>query len=148
LKDPKQRAGNGQRAAHVLAAINNTGQTAKEIAAAAGMDPESVRKPISGLCRDGQVFKAKFSSMLVWYFTTEAAAKAFTCPVRPTKEPGFSPPKVQAGFVRGAQVVRPDHVKVQKCPGFQGLGFAEPAKPENSPFASLGVGRYLTEETA
>ena len=147
MKDPMERAANGQRSAHVLAAINDKGQTAKEIALVAGMLPESVRKPIARLCSEGQVFKAKFSSMLVWYFKTEAAAKAFTCPVRLPKESGFSPPKVQTGFVRGAHVHTPAHVKVQKCPGFNGLGFAADPEPAAGGFKSLGVGRYL-EETA
>jgi hypothetical protein len=36
---------------------------------------------------------------------------------------------------------------VQRCPGFNGLGFAEPAKVEGGAFTSLGIGKYL-EETA
>lgn len=143
-----KRAASGQRAEHVLSAINDKGQTAKEIALVAGMLPESVRKPISRLCADGLVFKAKFSSMLVWYFRTEAAAKAFQCPTQIPKESGFTPPKVQTGFVRSAQVVRPAHVKVQKCPGFQGLGFAPEPAPVIGGFKTMGVGRYLETETA
>lgn len=133
----------GERSAQILGAINDKGQTAAEIAGCLGMDPTTVRKPIARLCGAGQVFKAKFSSMLVWYFRTEAAAKAFTCPVRLPKESGFSPPKVQTGFVRGAHVHTPAHVKVQKCPGFNGLGFAADPEPAAGGFKSLGVGRYL-----
>jgi hypothetical protein len=131
----------------VLAAITDEGLTAKEIAGKLGMDPTAVRKPIARLFHEGHIHKAKFSSVLVWYFRSEAAAKAFTTPVR-LKPAGFSPPKTKTGFDRGAKVVRPDHVKVQKCPGFQGLGFAAPAKPADGSFAALGVGRYLPDEDA
>ena len=141
-----KRLGSGERSAIVLAAINDKGQMSKEIAAAAGMDSEAVRKPIARLCAEGLVFKAKFSSMLVWYFKTEAAAKAFTCPVRlRSNESGFTPPKVQSGFERGAEVVQPAHVKKQKCPGYLGDPRFEVKGKVSGGFADMGIGRYVEE---
>jgi hypothetical protein len=137
----------GERNKRVLAAITDDGVTSEEVAKKIGMAWKTVRASIANLCEDGQVHRAKFSTKVVWYFRTKRAAEAFQRPLMVERPGVIVPPKVTTHFKAAAQVFTPKHVKVQQCPGFNGLGFAANPEPVIGGFRTLGVGRYL-EETA
>jgi predicted ArsR family transcriptional regulator len=136
-----------EREATVQAAVSDTGWTGYTLSPVLGMDSTSLRRDLHRLATAGRVHAGTNARGVTRYFKTREAADLFAS----TKPPSAIPSTVQVkatvkGFAN-AEVVRPAHVKVQRCPGFQGLGFAEPAKVEGGAFASLGIGKYL-EETA
>jgi hypothetical protein len=129
----------------VQAAITESGWTVRRLMAALGWSRETVDIAVDSLERAGKIHSVKWRNATT-YFPTLEAAKAFQFGTKPT--PALPPTvavKTKTSFDKRAQIVIPTGVKVQECPPFKGLGFAEPVSTSGD-FSRIGIGRYLPAE--
>jgi hypothetical protein len=132
----------------VEAAITESGWTVRRLMAALGWSRETVDTAVDSLERAGKIHGVKWRNATT-YFPTKAAADAFRWGTKPASA---LPPtvavavKTKTSFDKRAQIVIPKDVKVQECPPFKGLGFADEPKGVVGGFATLGVGKYLPNE--
>jgi hypothetical protein len=111
--------------------------------AALGWSRETVDTAVDSLERAGKIHSVKWRNATT-YFPTLAAAKAFQFGTKPTPALPVAV-KTKTSFDKRAQIVIPASVKVQECPPFKGLGFAEPVSTSGD-FSRIGIGRYLPAE--
>lgn len=136
-----------EREATILGAVSDKGWSGYTLRHMLGMEATSVRRSLMRLAQAGKIHAGTNKRGITNYFKTKEAAQAFAS----TKPASALPPTVEVKatvqrFVSEAVVVKPAHVKVQTCPAFQGLGFADEPGPVVGGFRTMGVGRYL--ETA
>jgi hypothetical protein len=128
----------------VQAAITESGWTVRRLMAALGWSRETVDTAVDSLERAGKIHSVKWRNATT-YFPTLAAAKAFQFGTKPTPALPVAV-KTKTSFDKRAQIVIPTGVKVQECPPFKGLGFADEPSKVVGGWATMGVGRYLPEE--
>lgn len=134
------------REALILNSVSDKGWTGNTLGPVVDMDKSTVRNALQRLASTGKIHAGTNARGITRYFKTKEAAEAFALEKPPSAMPSVEIKTSLEKFVRGAHVIRPDHVKVQKLPGFKGLGFAEKSKARvEGGFADLGPGRYLEE---
>lgn len=128
-----------------LDAIDDNGSTMEQIAKRMGRTNDHAREHVVWLERAGMVHRARVAYNVCYWFKDKA--KAIKC-LQAHQESKKAAPlvhiavKTATRFEPGAQIVVPAGVKVQECPQFRGLGFAEPERVVGG-WATLGVGKYL-----